>query len=131
MVGLNTVFKKTFQELLTSKGYMKVKGRQPYFARMVGKEVVQVIAPKNVWCGEKGYKLFGILGVFDKVNNLKEYMDYLYTYNFSRLDISEYDEEKGMFNIYAHKEVYRKVLEILEERKENNLEKLSSCGLNI
>ena len=273
MATLNTIFKKTFEELLTSKGYVKVKGRQPYFARIIGGEIVQVITTRNYWCGEKEYKEFEILGgmasvyqksvdltlspsaninwleclptyydkiyegnydreygnslmgfrykkdneislyqamrlalketeknmlgVFDNVNNLQEYMEYLNIFRGSRLIIKRYDEEKGMFKesvenegflyiltdnhtdlkeeyeaelariinhmefesasekmkmivfekklseksrieqlqrrdyIYTHEEVHKKVLDLLEERKENNLEKLRSCGLNI
>lgn len=62
MATLNTVFKNTFAEPLKEKGYVKVKGRQPYFARVVGGEIVQVITTRNYWCGEKDYKEFEILG---------------------------------------------------------------------
>ena len=49
MATLNTVFKNTFAEPLKEKGYVKVKGRQPYFARVVGGEIVQVITTRSYW----------------------------------------------------------------------------------
>ena len=274
MATLNMVFKKVFEESLASKGYVKVKGRQLYFARIIGGEIVQVITTRNYWCGEKEYKEFEILGgmasvyqktvdltlspsaninwleclatyyykmnreknydreyrnnlmgfrykkddeeslyqamrqalketekhmleVFDSANDLQEYMKYLNLFRRSRLIIEKYDEENGVFEesmenegflyiktgnhtdlkeeyanelariintiefksasekmekiafekklneecrirqlqrrdyIYTHEEVHKKVLELLDERKKNNLEKLSSCGLNI
>lgn len=62
MASLNSVFKKTFGEVLKDKGYKAVKGRQPYLVRVVGGEIVQVITVRNCWCGEAGYKKFEILG---------------------------------------------------------------------
>ena len=62
MATINTVFKKVFGEALKPRGFVKVKGRQPYLVRMVGNEILHVVAFKNVWCGEPGYKEFGIYG---------------------------------------------------------------------
>ena len=62
MATLNTVFKNTFAEPLKEKGYVKVKGRQPYFARVVGGEIVQVITVRNCWCGDLDCKAFEVLG---------------------------------------------------------------------
>lgn len=63
MATLNTAFKQIFGEGLKEHGFVKVKGRHPYFARVVGDgEIIHVIAIKNEWCGEKGYKAFSIIG---------------------------------------------------------------------
>ena len=43
MMGLNTAFKKVYGELLEPYGFKKLKGRNPYFVRMVGDEIVHVI----------------------------------------------------------------------------------------
>ena len=40
---------------------MKLKGRQPYFVKLVGEEIVQVITYINEWCEERGCKSFTIL----------------------------------------------------------------------
>ena len=62
MATLNTAFKQVYEEDMKDNGFVKVKGRQPYFARMIGEEIVQVITVRNQWCGERGYKCFEILG---------------------------------------------------------------------
>ena len=43
MMGLNTAFKKVYGEVLEPYGFQKMKGRNPYFVRMVGDEIVHVI----------------------------------------------------------------------------------------
>lgn len=62
MATINTIFKKVFGEALKSRGFVKVKGRQSYFVRVVGNEILHVVAFKNEWCGEPGYKQFSIYG---------------------------------------------------------------------
>ena len=44
MVTLNTVFKQVFGEGLKEDGFVKIKGRQPYLVRVIGDEMIQVIA---------------------------------------------------------------------------------------
>ena len=44
MASLNTVFKKVYEEVLEPYGYKKIKGRQPYFVRMIGDEIIHLIA---------------------------------------------------------------------------------------
>lgn len=62
MTGLNTVFKQVFGEALKEQGFVKVKGRQPYFARLIKGEILHVIACRQEWSGwPKPYKEFGIL----------------------------------------------------------------------
>ena len=62
MATINTIFKQVFGEALKSRGFVKVKGRQPYLVRVVGNEILHVVAFKNEWCGEPGYKDFSIGG---------------------------------------------------------------------
>lgn len=62
MATINTIFKQVFGEALKSRGFVKVKGRQPYLVRVVGNEILHVVAFKNEWCGDPGYKEFGIYG---------------------------------------------------------------------
>lgn len=62
MPSLNTVFKQVFGEGLKERGFVKIKGKQPYLVRVIGDEIVHVIACKSEWCGEKGYKSFSVWG---------------------------------------------------------------------
>lgn len=62
MATLNTVFKQVFGERLKEYGFVKIKGRQPYFVRVIGDEIIHIITCKNEWCGEAGYGNFSIYG---------------------------------------------------------------------
>jgi hypothetical protein len=53
--SLNTVFKQKYAEALEPLGYIKLKGRYPYFVRLVGNEIIEVIAYRN----ENGRELIG------------------------------------------------------------------------
>ena len=43
MPTLNTVFKQVFGEALAPHGFVKIKGRQPYFVRLIGNEILHII----------------------------------------------------------------------------------------
>lgn len=43
MTSLNTVFKRIYAEALAPYGFKKIKGRQPYFVRLAGNEIIHVI----------------------------------------------------------------------------------------
>lgn len=61
-ISLQTFFVKCYREKLESLGFKKVKGRQPYFVRVVGGEIIQVIACRTEHSGRPGeYKAFDIL----------------------------------------------------------------------
>ncbi|MDR1674308.1 MAG: hypothetical protein LBR54_02520 [Oscillospiraceae bacterium] len=63
MTSLNTVFKNVFGQALAPLGFVKIKGRQPYFVRVVpGGEIIHVITYRNEWCFDSGFKAFDILG---------------------------------------------------------------------
>ena len=74
MMGLNTAFKKVYGELLEPYGFKKLKGRNPYFVRMVGDEIVHVITctsrPRIMRSDDKQFDIFcGVATVYrDKIN---------------------------------------------------------------
>ena len=51
-------FVKYYKERLASLGFIKVKGRQPYFVRVVDDEILHIIAPYGENSSEQGYKAF-------------------------------------------------------------------------
>lgn len=62
MLSLNTAFKKVYEKELESYGFKKVKGKQPYFAKVVGDEIVHVITvipEPTIMPGEKRYGIYG------------------------------------------------------------------------
>lgn len=62
MATLNTVFKQVFGEGLKEHGFVKMKGRQPYLVRVVGNEMIQVIACRPKMADiPKEYKGFDVL----------------------------------------------------------------------
>ena len=60
MTSINTIFKRVYGEALAPYGFVKIKGRQPYFVRMIGDEILQVITYMNEWCSKQFYKAFDI-----------------------------------------------------------------------
>ena len=51
MASLETILKKIYKEGLEPYGFVKLKGRYPYFVRVIGDEIIQVITFEKV----KGY----------------------------------------------------------------------------
>ena len=51
-------FEKYYKERLASLGFIKVKGRQPYFVRVINDEILHIIAPYGENSSEQGYKAF-------------------------------------------------------------------------
>ncbi len=61
MMSLNTAFKKVYGEALEPYGFKKVKGKYPYFARVIGEEIVHIITCVNCTMIVPGkYKAFDI-----------------------------------------------------------------------
>jgi len=61
MMSLNTAFKKVYGEALEPYGFKKVKGKFPYFARVIGEEIVHIITCVNCTMIVPGkYKAFDI-----------------------------------------------------------------------
>ena len=62
MATLNTVFKWIYAEALEPYGYKKIKGRQPYFVRLIGDEIIHIItvAPEpSIIPGERRFGIYG------------------------------------------------------------------------
>lgn len=59
---LNGAFKQVFGEALEPLGFKKIKGRQPYFVRVVGNEILHVITYRNESADHIAQKSFNILG---------------------------------------------------------------------
>ena len=62
MKSLATAFKEVYGEALKEYGFKKVKSKYPYYARMVGDEIVQVITYRTETCPTRNKKAFNILG---------------------------------------------------------------------
>ncbi len=60
MATLNTVFKQVYGEALKPLGFLKLKGRYPYFVRLIGNEIIHVITFLNRDSGVLGHKGFSI-----------------------------------------------------------------------
>ena len=62
MATLGTMFKKIYGEALAPYGFKKIKGKQPYFVRVIGDEIVHVITYMTRPREREGYKEYMILG---------------------------------------------------------------------
>lgn len=62
MMSLNTAFKKVYGEGLAPYGFKKIKGSRPYFVRMVGDEILQVISYLTRPSVSRVYKEFSTCG---------------------------------------------------------------------
>jgi len=62
MPTLNKVFLEVFGEALIPLGFKKIKGRHPYFVRLVGDEIIHVITCMKKPVPTPGCKEFTILG---------------------------------------------------------------------
>lgn len=62
MKTLDGVFKMIYGDELAKYGFQKIKGRQPYFIRLINGEILQVITYINDYCLQEGYKEFTIYG---------------------------------------------------------------------
>ena len=73
--SFKTMFLEIFEEGLKDEGFVRVKSKYPYLARMVSEEVYQVITYKDEWCTEtyepetKGCRAFSVMGTFVSVYN--------------------------------------------------------------
>lgn len=51
-----------YAEELGKYGYVKIKGRHPYFVRMVGDEIIHIMAYQPDYCLKQYHKRFDIIG---------------------------------------------------------------------
>lgn len=59
--SLQTEFVNYYKEKLEPLGFKKVKGRQPYFVRVVNDEIIHIITYVGVKSTEFGYKAFHLM----------------------------------------------------------------------
>ncbi len=62
MATLGAMFKKIYGEAFAPYGFKKIKGKQPYFVRVIGDEIVHVITYMTRPREREGYKQYMILG---------------------------------------------------------------------
>ena len=62
MKSLETAFKQVYTEVLEPYGFQKIKGKRPYFVRMVGDEILHVITVRPEPTIMPGERRFGIYG---------------------------------------------------------------------
>ena len=60
MMTFNTAFRHLYEKEFKPYGFQKVKGRRPYFLRMIGDEIFHMLAYRNHW-SERPYKEFQII----------------------------------------------------------------------
>ena len=62
MATFATEIKRVYSEGLSKYGFKKIKGKQPYFVRPVGDEIVHIITYKTEKSFTRGYKRFVVYG---------------------------------------------------------------------
>jgi hypothetical protein len=60
--SFNAVFKQVFGEALAPLGFVHIKGKHPYFVRLIGDEIVHIITCKPEPSSHQLFKSFNILG---------------------------------------------------------------------
>ncbi|MDE6210211.1 MAG: hypothetical protein K2M73_11145 [Lachnospiraceae bacterium] len=62
MATFTTAIKKIYSEGLSKHGFKKIKGKQPYFVRTIGDEIVHIITYRTCPTIIRGHKEFAIYG---------------------------------------------------------------------
>lgn len=101
MKSLETAFKQVYTEVLEPYGFQKIKGKRPYFVRMVGDEILHVITVRPEPVSIPGERPFGIYGGVATVYRPQ-----------IKLDISARDNEEWLTSTNS---IYRDS-DIFEER---------------
>ena len=104
MKSLATAFKEVYGEALKEYGFKKVKSKYPYYARMVGDEIVQVITFATRPKQRDGFKEYIVLGGVATVYRAKINFDIPVTQNFAWLS-SELEFYKKIISIYLRKTI--------------------------
>ncbi len=71
MATFGTTFKRIYGEGLKKYGFKKIKGRQPYFVRMIGDEIIHIITyrPVNAYnFSHKEYEIYGGIATVYRAN---------------------------------------------------------------
>ena len=133
MKSLATAFKEVYGEALKEYGFKKVKSKYPYYARMVGDEIVQVITFATRPKQREGYKEYIVLGGVATVYRHYINLNSPVTHNFDWLqgnleffkknnvfmEAQEYDEAFRKWYTSSYKEISE---EDLLESMSNSLE---------
>jgi len=100
MTTFNTAFKNAYSEALKPYGFVKVKGKQPYLARMVGNEILQIITYRNS-LAMKPYRDFEILCGIRTVYSKGIHLNLTPSFNTDWLthhNKIHYYEDNGLYN---------------------------------
>ncbi len=140
MATIGTAFKKVYGEALAPYGFRKIKGKQPYLARMIGDEIVQVITFRNETSLRGGYKAFDILcgvatvyrGEITLDCSPKDNLDWLDNnrYLYGKRHCYDYDSEyaKNLYPFYYmpsdEESIYEALNQSLEKTKQVMLPEL-------
>ena len=132
-VTLKAAFKRVFGEALEPLGFKLIKGKYPYFVRVVpGGEIIHIISYMEEWCPDRGKKAFNVIGGIATVYrhkidlgvSPKDNCDWLYTiakFYWMTTPKSEYDKEYGqsichfMFDENSESSLYDAVNYTLED----------------
>ena len=107
MPSLNTVFKQVFGEGLKEKGFVKIKGKQPYLVRVIGDEIIHIITCMDEWCADKGCKEFTIyasaatvyrkkIDLTEKPEDIEFQFESLSSFYYKNSTAEDYDNEYRM-----------------------------------
>lgn len=144
-VTLKAAFKRVFGEALEPLGFKLIKGKYPYFVRVVpGGEIIHIISYMEEWCPDRGKKAFNVIGGIATVYrhkidlgvSPKDNCDWLYTiakFYWMTTPKSEYDKEYGqsichfMFDENSESSLYDAVNYTLELTRKHILPQLSTA----
>lgn len=144
-VTLNAAFKQVFGEALEPLGFKLIKGKYPYFVRVVpGGEIIHIISYMEEWCPNRGKKQFNVIGSIATVYRHKidlsvspeDNCNWLYSiakFYWMTTPKSEYDKEYGlsichfMFDENSESSLYDAVNYTLELTRKHILPHLSTA----
>ena len=110
MKSLATAFKEVYGEALKEYGFKKVKSKYPYYARMVGDEIVQVITFATRPKQREGYKEY--IGLGGVASGYRHYINLNspVTHNFHWLqsNLEFYENNNAYMEAREYDEAFRK-----------------------
>ena len=110
MKSLSTAFKEVYGEALKEYGFKKVKSKYPYYARMVGDEIVQVITFATRPKQKDGFKEYIVLGGVATVYRHYINLNSPVTHNFHWLqsNLEFYENNNAYMEAREYDEAFRK-----------------------
>lgn len=124
--NLTSEFVKFYKDKLAQYGFKKVKGRQPYFVRLVNDEIIQLLTFVPGKSAKIGYKEFilccGVATVYRKELNFdvppSHNGDWLIDYdNLMKMRDSYYIEPTGVFHYNYYND--DNIIQVLEDTEED------------